>query len=51
MMYHVSSSVELGICSDVTNSEMCNEFICIDDMDECYYTTTVYNIINILHQE
>ena len=50
-MYHVNSSVELGICYDVTNIEIYNEIMCIDDMDECYDTTIVYNTINILNQK
>ena len=51
MMYYVSSSVELRIGSDGSNSEMCYELIYIDGMDKCYYATTFNNIMNILHQE
>ena len=47
----MSSSIEMRIAYNDTNSEMCNELICIDGMYECYYATSVNNIMNILHQE
>ena len=47
MIYHVSSSIELGISFDGTNNEMHNELICIDGMGDCYYATHVLNIMII----
>ena len=44
MTYHVSSYIELMIASDGTNSDICNELICIDGMGEYYYATYDYNI-------
>ena len=42
MMYHsVSSSIEMMIAFDGTNSEMCNGVIYIDSMVECYYANHV----------
>ena len=43
----VSSSIELKISSDGINSDICNKLIFINDMDEYYYITYVYNIVII----
>ena len=51
MIYLMSSSIEVRIDFDGTNSEMCNELVCIDNIDDCYYVSSINNIINILHQE
>ena len=45
MINHVSSSIELIIASDDTNSEIFNEIIYIDGMGECYCATYVYIIM------
>ena len=49
MICYMSSSIEMRIAYNDTNSEMCNELICIDGMYECYYATSVNNINNMLH--
>ena len=45
MMYRVSSSIERRIYSDGTNSEMCNDILCIYGMGTCYYAMYVYKIM------
>ena len=45
--YHMSSSIELRIDLYGTNSEMCNEIMCIDGNSECRSATYIYNIMII----
>ena len=41
MTYHISSSIELRIPSDGTNSEMGLDLVCIDGVCECHYATHI----------
>ena len=45
MIDDVSSSIELRIATDGTNSEMCNKLNCIDRMGEYFYVTYDSNIM------
>ena len=47
-IYHVNSSIQVEISFNGSNSEMCNEIICIDGMGACCYIMYVYNIVIVL---